>query len=69
MKENLLVMVCRLNEAKVVLECGDEPVQPLGVGGITVEDPDGDCTLLASSLHFINGKFHLQEVNNQCEFH
>lgn len=59
MEENLLVMVCRLDEAEVVLERGDEPVQPLGVGGVAVEDPDGYCTLLASSLHFINGEFHL----------
>ncbi|KAF3860075.1 hypothetical protein F7725_000330, partial [Dissostichus mawsoni] len=50
MKENLLVMVCSLNEAKVVLECGNKSQQSLGVGGITVEDPDGDCALQAGIL-------------------
>ena len=54
MKENFLVMVCCLNEAKVIFQSGDKSMQSLGVGGITVEEPDGDCTLLASSLHFID---------------
>lgn len=61
MKENLLVMICRLNEAKVVLQCGNKSVQSLGVGGITVENPDRDCTLLACSLHFIDGELHLED--------
>lgn len=65
-KEDLLVVVCRFDEAKVVLQCGHEAVQPLAVGGVAVEDPDGHCTLLASSLHFINGELHLQEVNSHC---
>lgn len=60
-KENLLVMICGLNEAKVVLQCGNKSMQSLGIGGIAVEDPDGDCALLASSLHFIDGKLHLKD--------
>ena len=59
-KENLLVMICCLDEAKVVLQCGNKSVQSLGIGSISVEDPDGDCTLLACSLHFIDGELHLE---------
>ncbi len=59
-KENLLVMICCLNEAKVVLQCGNKTMQSLGIGGIAIEDPDGDCTLLASSLHFTDGELHLR---------
>lgn len=54
-------MVCSLNEAKVVLECGNKSQQSLGVGGITVEDPDGDCALQAGPLHFIDGELHLED--------
>lgn len=61
MEENLLVVICGLDEAKVVLKCGDKAVQPLGIGGIAVEDPDGDGTLLTSSLHFIDGELNLKE--------
>lgn len=60
-KENLLVMICCLNEAKIVLQCGNKSVQSLGIGGIAVENPDGDCTLLASSLYFVDWKLHLEE--------
>lgn len=63
-KENLLVMICCFNEAKVVLQCGNKSMQSLGIGGIAVEDPDGDCTLLASSLHFIDGELHLRTHTN-----
>merc|ERR1719495_2386805 len=52
-------MICGLNEAKVVLQCGNKSLQSLGIGGGSVEDPDGDCTLQASSLHFIDGELHL----------
>lgn len=61
MKENLLVMICRLDETKVVLQCSNKPVKPLGIGGIAVENPDGYCTLLASSLHFVDRELHLQD--------
>lgn len=54
-------MICRLDEAKVVLQCGNKSVQSLGVGGIAVEDPDGDCALLASSLHFIDRELDLKD--------
>lgn len=54
MKENLLVMISSLNETKVVLQSGNKSMQSLGIRGITVEDPDGDCTLLAGSLHFVD---------------
>lgn len=65
MEEDLLVVVRRLDEAKVVLQRGHEAVQPLGVGGVAVEDPDGHCTLLASPLHFVNGELHLREANRR----
>lgn len=61
MKENLLVVICCLNEAEVVLQCGNKSMQSLGVGGVAVEDPDGDGALLASSLHFIDGELHLED--------
>lgn len=61
MKENLLVMICCLNEAKVVLQCCNKSMQSLGIGGISVQNPDGDCTLLASSLHLIDGELHLED--------
>lgn len=51
-------MIGRLNEAKVVLQCCNKSVHPL-CAGIAVQDPDGDCTLLASSFHFIDGELHL----------
>lgn len=54
MKENLLVMICCLNEAKVVLQCSNKSMQSFDTGDTTIENPDGDCTLLASSLHFID---------------
>lgn len=58
-EEDLLVVVRRLDEAKVVLERGHEAVQPLAVGGVAVEDPDGHRTLLAGPLHFVDGELHL----------
>lgn len=55
MKENFLVMICRFNEAKVIFKGSNKPMQSLRVGdGISVKDPDVHCTLLASSLHFID---------------
>jgi len=60
-KENLLVVICRLNEAKVVLERGDKSKQSLGVGGIAVEDPNGHCALQAGALHFVDGELHLED--------
>lgn len=54
-------MICCLNEAKVVLQRGNKTMQSLGIGGVAVEDPDGDCTLLTSSLHFIDGELHLKD--------
>lgn len=60
MEENLLVVIRCLDEAKVVLQCGDKSVQSLGIGGIAVEDPDGDGALLTGSLHFIDGELNLK---------
>lgn len=64
-EEDLLVVVRRLDEAKVVLQRGHEAVQPLGVGGVAVEDPDGHRTLQAGPLHFVNRELHLQEANRR----
>lgn len=64
-EEDLLVVVRRLDEAKVVLQRGHEAVQPLAVGGVAVEDPDGHCALLASPFYFVNGELHLREGNGQ----
>lgn len=61
MKENLLVMICCLNEAKVVLQRGNKSLKSFGIGGVSVEDPDGDRALLASSLHFVDGELHLED--------
>lgn len=55
MKEDLLVMICCFDEAKVIFEGSDKPADPLRVGVRgAVEDPDAHRALLASSLHFIN---------------
>lgn len=62
-EEDLLVMVGRLDEAKVVLQRGHEAVQPLGVGGVAVEDPDGHRALQAGPLHLVDGELHLREGN------
>lgn len=64
-KENFLIMICRLNEAKVVLQCGNKSMQSLGTGGVTVKDPDGDGALLAGSLHFVDGELHLQDKRHR----
>lgn len=64
-KEDFLIMICRLNEAKVVLQCGDKSMQSLGTGGVTIKDPDGDGALLASSLHFVDGELHLQDKHRR----
>lgn len=58
-KENFLVMVCCLNESKVILQCSNKSVQSSGVGGVAVENPDGNCALMARSLHFIDAELHL----------
>lgn len=60
MEEDLLVVVRRLDEAKVVLQRGHEAVQPLAVGRVTVEDPDGHSTLQAGPLHLVDGELHLR---------
>lgn len=65
MEEDLLVMVGRLDEAKVVLECGHEAEQSLGVA-LGVQDLDGHSTLQTSALHFTNTKLHLH--NKQTLF-
>lgn len=59
-EENLLVVIGRLDEAKVVFQRGNESLQPLGVGDGAVEDLDGDGALLASPLHFVDGELHLE---------
>lgn len=59
-EEDLLVVVRRLDEAKVVLQRGHEAVQPLSIGGVAVEDPDGNCALHAGPLHFVDGELHLR---------
>lgn len=59
MKENLLIVVCSLNEAKVVLEGGDEAVDLPGDGA--VEQPHGHGALLARALHLTDGKLHLKQ--------
>ena len=66
MEEDLLVMIGRLDEAEVVLECGDEPEQSLGVDG-AVEDLDGDGTLQAGPLHFTYAELHLQENSTRYQ--
>jgi len=59
MEEDLLVVIGRLDEAKVVLQCGHEALQPLGVGGGAVQHLDGHGALLPRALHFVNGELHL----------
>lgn len=64
-KKNLLVMICSFNEAKVVLQRGNKSIQSLGIGGISVEDPDGDCTLQASSLYLTYYELHLVDKHRK----
>lgn len=59
MKEDLLVVICSLDEAKVILQCGDEAFQSLATAGATVNHPDGNGTLLAASFHFVDRELHL----------
>lgn len=66
-EKDLLVMICCLNKAKVVLQSGHEAVQSLGVGGVSVQNSDGDCTLQAGSLHFTDGKLHLEKCIVPCK--
>lgn len=54
MEKNFLIVIGRLNEAKVIFQCGNKSMQSLGIGGVTVEDSDGDCALVAGSFHFVN---------------
>lgn len=68
MKENFLIMICCFNEAKVIFQCSNKSMQSLGTGGITVEDPDRDGTLLAGSLHFIDRELHLED-KRMSKFH
>lgn len=56
-------MICCLNEAKIILQCGDKSMNLLG--DCAVEEPDRHCTLQASAFHLTDGKFHLHK-NNIC---
>lgn len=40
MEKYFLIMMCCLNEAKIIFKCGNKSMQSFGIGGITVEDPD-----------------------------
>lgn len=52
-------MVRGLNEAKIVLECGDKSMNFPGDGA--VEEPDRHGTLLAGAFHLADGKLHLKQ--------
>lgn len=60
MKEDLLIVIGCLYEAKVVFQGGNVSQQPLGVDG-AVEDLDGDSALLARPLYLIDGELHLED--------
>lgn len=59
-KENLLIMICSLNEAKIVLQCGNKSINLLG--DCTVEEPHRHCTLQAGAFHLTNRKLHLRKA-------
>lgn len=52
-------MVCSLNEAKIVLECGDKSIN--FPGDRAVEEPNRHGTLLASAFHLADRKLHLKQ--------
>lgn len=60
MKEDLLIVIGRLNEPKVVFQGGDVSQQPFGVD-CAVEDLNRDRTLLARPLYLIDGELHLED--------
>lgn len=64
MEKDFLVVIRRFNEAKVVFERSHESVQSLGVGAVSVQDPDGDRALLAGSLHLVDGELHLEDQHS-----
>lgn len=54
MKENLLIMICSLNEAKIVLQCGNKSIDR------AAEEPHRHCTLLTGAFHLTDRKLHLR---------
>lgn len=57
-KENLLIVICSLNETKIVLQCGDKSMNLLG--DCAVEEPNGHSALLARAFHLTDRKLHLK---------